>query len=64
MKLNKYIYSMLVSVDVGTITEEDVEDWIAAWYKDTYARTPPMWLSGKDWAKREKERIERKRGEE
>ena len=56
-------------------TEEDINDWITDWYMDTFqevgcdggipkARSPPMWLAGKDWSKREKERLERKKNEE
>jgi|TARA_R100001039_G_C1800492_1_gene77513 hypothetical protein len=74
MKLNKYIYKQLTKNDINlkvegaeagaSINEEDIGDWISAWYKDTYARTPPMWLSSKGWLKREKERVARKKGEE
>ena len=66
MKLNKYIYSKLVGVDVGTVTEEDIDDWIADWYNDTFKglgchgeqkdkpRGPPMWLCGPRWYDRRK----------
>ena len=66
MKLNKYIYSKLVGVDVGTVTEEDIDDWIADWYTDTFKglgchgemkdkpRGPPMWLCGPRWYDRRK----------
>lgn len=65
MKLNKYIYSKLVGVDVGTITEEDIDDWIADWYNDTFINTrddkkprgPPMWLCGPRWYDRRKRMI-------
>ena len=66
MKLNKYIYSKLVGVDVGTITEEDIDDWIADWYNETFInyrdetkpRGPPMWLCGPRWYDRRKRMIE------
>ena len=66
MKLNKYIYSKLVGVDVGTITEEDIDDWIADWYNETFPnfrdetkpRGPPMWLCGPRWYDRRKRMIE------
>ena len=65
MKLNKYIYSKLVGVDVGTITEEDIDDWIADWYNETFPnfrdedkpRGPPMWLCGPRWYDRRKRMI-------
>ena len=65
MKLNKYIYSKLEGVDVGTVTEEDIDDWIADWYNDTFTnfrdedkpRGPPMWLCGPRWYDRRKRMI-------
>ena len=66
MKLNKYIYSKLEGVDVGTVTEEDIDDWIADWYNNTFKglgchgeqkdkpRGPPMWLCGPRWYDRRK----------
>ena len=78
MKLNRYIYKKLLEVEYENCpwTEEDINDWITDWYKDTFqeigmskegkakSRAPPMWLAGKDWSIREKERLERKKNEE
>ena len=72
MKLNKYIYSKLVGVDVGTITEEDIEDWITEWYMDTFQemgcdgdlpkpRGPPLWLAGPRWYDRKRRKEEEAR---
>ena len=66
MKLNKYIYSKLVGVDLGTITEKNINDWIADWYNETFPnfrdetkpRGPPMWLCGPRWYDRRKRMIE------
>ena len=69
MKLNKYIYSKLVGVDVGTITEEDIDDWIADWYNETFPnfrdetkpRGPPLWLAGPRWYDRKRRKEEEAR---
>ena len=40
--------------DAYSITEYDIEEWIVEWYKDKYARLPPIWLvkkEGKKWRK-------------
>ena len=79
MKLNKFIYEKLDVIanvsDWSDISADEIEEWIVDWYMDTFqevgcdggipkARSPPMWLAGKDWSKREKERLERKKNEE
>jgi len=48
------------------VTEEDIDDWIADWYNDTFInikdeskpRGPPMWLCGPRWYDRRKRMIE------
>ena len=79
MKLNKFIYEKLDEIanvsDWSDISADEIEEWIVDWYMDTFqevgcdggipkARSPPMWLAGKDWSIREKERLERKKNEE
>jgi hypothetical protein len=67
MKLSKYIHGKMGPENAITWrahTEDDLEEWIISWYEGVYERKPPMWLAGKDWAKREKERVARKKGEE
>jgi hypothetical protein len=70
MKLNKYILKKLeeswpVSGRDGDTelfygnpmpTEEDIEQWIAEWYKDIYDRRPPTWLCGKRWYDRRQQK--------
>ena len=48
------------------ITEENIDDWIADWYNDTFInirdgskpRGPPMWLCGPRWYDRRRKIIE------
>ena len=70
MKLNKYIYAKLKEIEdetwVQSFAEEDIDDWIADWYNDTFKglgchgemndkpRGPPMWLCGPRWYDRRK----------
>jgi hypothetical protein len=70
MKLNKYIYKKLMEEEENLspipITEENIDDWIADWYNDTFInirddskpRGPPMWLCGPRWYDRRKRIIE------
>ena len=79
MKLNKYIYAKLEEMQISflaketevlAVTEEDIDDWIADWYTDTFKglgchgeqkdkpRGPPMWLCGPRWYDRRKKLIE------
>jgi hypothetical protein len=74
MKLNKYIYKKLMEEEENLspvpITEENIDDWIADWYNDTFKglgshgettgkpRGPPMWLCGPRWYDRRKRMIE------
>ena len=47
------------------VTEEEIDDWIADWYNDTFInirddskpRGPPMWLCGPRWYDRRKRMI-------
>ena len=72
MKLNKYIHKQLkeakLTVDESIVTcptEEEIDDWIADWYNDTFInirdeskpRGPPMWLCGPRWYDRRKRMI-------
>jgi len=69
MKLNKYIYKKLMEEEENLspvpITEEDIDDWIADWYNETFPnfrdedkpRGPPMWLCGPRWYDRRKKLI-------
>jgi len=69
MKLNKYIYAKLKEGNEDYMgyeaTEEDIDDWIADWYNDTFInindeskpRGPPMWLCGPRWYDRRKRMI-------
>jgi len=70
MKLNKYIYAKLEEKQIRflegiAVTEEDLDDWIADWYNDTFPnfrddtkpRGPPMWLCGPRWYDRRKRMI-------
>jgi len=70
MKLNKYIYAKLEEKQIRflegiAVTEEDLDDWIADWYNDTFPnfrddtkpRGPPMWLCGPRWYDRRKKMI-------
>ena len=78
MKLNKYIYAKLEEMQISflaketevlAVTEEDIDDWIADWYNDTFKglgchgeqkdtpRGPPMWLCGPRWYDRRKRMI-------
>jgi hypothetical protein len=76
MKLNKYIYKKLeesfemnefdwIGKRSTVVTEEDIDDWIADWYNDTFInirdeskpRGPPMWLCGPRWYDRRKRMI-------
>ena len=56
MKLNKYIFKKISELDYlvdNTIpSEETIDSWITEWYKETYERTPPMWLAGPTWKDR------------
>ena len=71
MKLNKYIYAKLEEMQISflaketevmAVSEEDIDDWIADWYNDTFInirdeskpRGPPMWLCGPRWYDRRK----------
>ena len=71
MKLNKYIYAKLEEKQIRflegiAVTEDDIDDWIADWYNDTFKglgchgemndkpRGPPMWLCGPRWYDRRK----------
>ena len=70
MKLNKYIHAKLKEGNEDYMgyeaTEEDIDDWIADWYNDTFKglgchgeqkdkpRGPPMWLCGPRWYDRRK----------
>jgi len=68
MKLNKYIYEKLKEGNEDYMgyeaTEEDIDEWITDWYNDTFInirdaskpRGPPMWLAGKNWVERAKDR--------
>ncbi len=73
MKLNKYLYKKMTErrhEELHPLTEEDIEDWIIDWYKDTFqeiglgkegtakARSPPMWLAGPRWYDRRKKILE------
>ena len=73
MKLNKYIYAKLIEdnedymgYECNFPSEEDIDDWIADWYNDTFInirdgskpRGPPMWLCGPRWYDRRKRMIE------
>ena len=73
MKLNKYIHAKLKEGNEDYMgyeaTEEDIDDWIADWYNDTFKglgvhgemkdkpRGPPMWLCGPRWYDRRKRMI-------
>jgi hypothetical protein len=76
MKLNKYIHKRLMEVAASietcwaetpavAVTEENIDDWIADWYNDTFINTrddkkprgPPMWLCGPRWYDRRKRMI-------
>ena len=70
MKLNKYIYEMLMSDKCGRFieergpkgihqkeTEDEIEQWIHDWYKEVYDRKPPMWLAGARWYDRRAKKI-------
>ena len=70
MKLNKYIYEQLEKRQIRfleneDVTEEDIDDWIADWYNETFPnfrdedkpRGPPMWLCGPRWYDRRKRMI-------
>ena len=72
MKLNKYIYAKLkegnedyLGHETHLPTKEDIDDWIADWYNDTFInirdgskpRGPPMWLCGPRWYDRRKRMI-------
>ena len=68
MKLNKYIWKKLTEPKETSrqLTEEQIDDWIADWYNDTFKglgchgehkdkpRGPPMWLCGPRWYDRRK----------
>ena len=70
MKLNKYIHAKLKEGNEDYMgyeaTEEDIDDWIADWYNETFPnfrdeskpRGPPMWLCGPRWYDRRKRIIE------
>tara|TARA_R100001443_G_scaffold67367_2_gene76177 strand:- start:1248 stop:1529 length:282 start_codon:yes stop_codon:yes gene_type:complete len=66
MKLNKYLYKkftqeheeFVIPSKSWPFTEEDVEAWIAEWYKDIYSRDPPTWLCGKRWYDRRQQKID------
>ena len=60
MKLNKYIIKKLHETwpEHGIPTEEDMEDWIADWYREIYERGPPTWLCGKRWYDRRQQKID------
>ena len=52
MKLNEYIYQRIINMsDPDTMsdnfTEDDVEKWIVAWYRNTFKNDalPPQWLA-------------------
>ena len=57
MKLNEYILMCLndkLSAGDDLFSELEIEEWIAEWYKDKYARLPPIWLvktEGVKWRK-------------
>ena len=65
MKLNKYIHAKLEEDGLHPAVE-DIDDWIADWYNDTFInirddskpRGPPMWLCGPRWYDRRKRMIE------
>ena len=68
MKLNKYLYKKITErrhEELHPLTEEDLDDWIADWYNDTFInirdeskpRGPPMWLCGPRWYDRRKKLI-------
>ena len=73
MKLNKYIHAKLKEGNEDYMgyeaTEEDIDDWIADWYNDTFKglgchgeqkdkpRGPPMWLCGPRWYDRRRRMI-------
>ena len=76
MKLNKYIYEQLEMRQIrflegDAVTEEEIDEWITNWYNDTFKelgkqtgdpkpRGPPMWLAGKNWVQRAKDRADAK----
>ena len=52
MKLSEYIYKELVKINVledpiESLNDFDIERWVIDWYKEKYARVPPMWLVGR-----------------
>ena len=46
MALNEYIYKKLMEgkCSMEPLTEDDINYWIADWYKDTFGNLPPLWL--------------------
>ena len=60
MKLNKYIIKKLHETwpSKGIPTEENMEDWIADWYREIFERGPPTWLCGKRWYDRRQQKID------
>ena len=43
MKLNEYIFNEYTKSS-SALSADDIERWIAEWYKAKYARLPPIWL--------------------
>ena len=62
MKLSKFICARITmeyhSGQVYKTLEEDIETWLAEWYKDIFDKDPPVWLAGKRWYDRRKKIIE------
>ena len=59
MKLGEYLYKKVMEgkevggpneySNFGVIpTQKDIEHWIYLWYKETYNKEPPTWLSNKE----------------
>ena len=53
MKLSKFICARITmeyhSGQAYQGLEDDIEHWLAEWYRDIYDKDPPVWLAGKRW---------------
>ena len=58
MKLSKFICKRITmeyhSGQVYQTLEDDIEHWLAEWYRDIFDKDPPVWLAGKRWYDRRK----------